>query len=108
MAGTGNQNVPTSAWKTLKTPNFRTESSATKDNNFQPSDLFTPETCSRNGGVPRVNNDEAERRVRRRDNHVRSALSPGCHTPRSVARNPDRYTNTKQMLISWYGWIFLS
>lgn len=41
------------------------------------------------GGVP-LNDDEAERRIRRRENHIRSAVSPGCHTPRSIVRNPDR------------------
>lgn len=37
-----------------------------------------------------LNDDEAERRQRRRDNHMRSVMSPGCHTPRSAVRNPER------------------
>ena len=54
---------------------------------FSPS-LKTPGTV-KVGGVP-VNDDEAERRIRRRENHIRFAISPGCHTPRSIARNPER------------------
>ena len=51
--------------------------------------LMTPGTCGSVRGVP-LNDDEAERRIRRRENQLRSVLSPGCHTPRSVARNPER------------------
>ena len=41
-----------------------------------------------------LNDDEAERRQRRRDNHMRSVMSPGCHTPRSAVRNPERLIQT--------------
>lgn len=40
-------------------------------------------------GVP-INDDDAERRTRRREHHLHSAISPGCHTPRSAAHNPER------------------
>ena len=36
-----------------------------------------------------VNDDATERRIRKRENYIRSAVSPGCSTTRSVARNPD-------------------
>ena len=49
--------------------------------------LRTPASVA---AVP-VNDDEAERRQRRRENHLRSVMSPGCHTPRSAAQNPERY-----------------
>lgn len=44
----------------------------------------------RTPAVVPVNDDEAERRQRRRENHLRSVMSPGCHTPRSAAQNPER------------------
>lgn len=37
-----------------------------------------------------VNDDEAERRKRRIENHTRSVMSPGCHTPKDAA-NYERY-----------------
>ena len=53
----------------------------------------TPMSSVRSGIPPEVplNDDEAERRHRRRDNHLKTVMSPGCHTPRSAAHYPERY-----------------
>lgn len=39
-----------------------------------------------------INDDEAERRQRRLESHMRTMLSPGCHTPKSttITADPDR------------------
>ena len=54
----------------------------------------TTTTTSNNGllrGVT-INDDEAERRQRRLESHMRTMLSPGCHTPKSttITADPDR------------------
>lgn len=36
-----------------------------------------------------INDDEAERRQRRLESHMRTMLSPGCHTPKSTTAAMD-------------------
>lgn len=52
-------------------------------------------TASSSSGLLRgvtINDDEAERRQRRLESHMRTMLSPGCHTPKSttITADPDR------------------
>ena len=49
-----------------------------------------------------LNDDEAERRQRRRENHLKNVMSPGCHTPRSASHYPERLMDITAFLIgSW-------
>ena len=64
----------------LATPRFKGASPTTR----------TPMTVgSVRPDVP-LNDDEAEKRQRRKENHLRSVMSPGCHTPRSAAHYSER------------------
>lgn len=53
-----------------------------------PFETRTPRPVS--VSVVRVNDDEAERRLRRLNSNFCTMLSPGCHTPRS-AHSSSRY-----------------
>ncbi len=64
----------------LATPRYRGGSPMTR----------TPMTVGSIRHEVPLNDDEAERRQRRRNNHLRSVMSPGCHTPRSAAHYPER------------------
>ena len=41
------------------------------------------------GRITSVNDDEAERRKRRLETHMRTMMSPGCHTPTNAAAGTD-------------------